>query len=267
MQLALAAAVTPVTGRRLVAAAAFMAAFTVAAPARAQDGDPTEILKAMSDYLAEQTVFAFSFESAVEAVTKDFEKLQFVSSGSVTVNRPDKIRVTRTGGFIDAELVFDGSTLTVYGRNLNAYAQVEGTATLDEIGEQLADVGAEPPGADLLVSDVFDVLTDGVTDAKHVGTANVHGVPCEYLAFRKADVDFQIWIAIGERPVPVRYALTSKHEAQAPQYAVEISDWRFGEEVGPADFEFDPGSARKVDLSAIEMLDELPSPTGGEDEQ
>ena len=38
------------------------------------------------------------------------------------MNRPDKIHATRTGGYADVELFFDGKTLTVLGKNINSYA-------------------------------------------------------------------------------------------------------------------------------------------------
>ena len=33
------------------------------------------------------------------------------------LNRPDKARVSRVGGYADVEMVFDGKTLTVFGKN------------------------------------------------------------------------------------------------------------------------------------------------------
>ncbi len=61
--------------------------------------DARALLKAMSDYIAAQPSFSFTYNSTLEAVTKENQKLEFVSSGGVTVSRPDKIRATRTGGF------------------------------------------------------------------------------------------------------------------------------------------------------------------------
>jgi hypothetical protein len=45
-----------------------------------------------------------------------------------------------------------------------------------------------------------------VTDAKYLGTGIIGGVECDHLAFRDADVDWQIWIATGDRPYPCRSA-------------------------------------------------------------
>ena len=57
-----------------------------------------------------------------------------------------------------------------------------------------------------------------MTDARHIAGAVVNGVDCEYLAFRKADIDWQIWIADGDGPIPLRYVITSKDMPGSPQF-------------------------------------------------
>ena len=247
--------------RGIPGAVAALALVCLLAPGNARADDAKDLLKAMSDYMAAQQKFSFGYQSTIEAVTPDFQKLQFVSSGMAIVSRPDKLRMTRKGGFADIEVVFDGTTFSVLGKNHNAYAQTEAKGTIEELAERLADAGIEAPGADLLSTDIFDGLMDGVTDAKHIASAVVNGVDCEYLAFRKADIDWQIWIADGDNPIPLRYVITSKHVSQAPQYSLELSDFKTGEEVAVTDFSFQPGDAKKVDLSELDSIDELPNQT------
>jgi hypothetical protein len=229
--------------------------------------DARDILKAMSDFMAEQKTFSFSYQSAVEVVTPEFEKLQFVSSGNVAVERPDKIKVTRTGGFADLELVFDGDTLSVLGKNLNAYAQMEAKGTLADLGEKFESAGIEPPGADLLSPNIYELLIDSDAEARHVSSAYIDGVECEYLAVRTHDVDWQIWVQAGDKPLPLRYVITSKHVSQAPQYSVQTSNWKLGADAS-SDFSFDkPADARKVDLGEMKHLDEIPDETDTGDAQ
>jgi hypothetical protein len=187
--------------------------------------------------------------------------LQFVSSGKATISRPDKIRVTRRGGFVDLELVFNGKTFSLLGKNLNAYTQIPAEGDLEMLGDILAGAGIDAPAADLFSKDSYDALLTDVTDAKHVASAYVAGVECEYLAFRTPNYDWQIWIEAGDQPVPRRYVVTSKHKVQAPQYTVEITDWKLGQEIAAAEFDFKaPDGAKKVDMSEIDGIDELPTP-------
>ena len=87
--------------------------------ARADEADAKKLLKAMSDYMAAQKAISFDFDATLEVVTKDKQKLALASSGTVILNRPDKIRATRAGGFADVEMIFDGKTLTVPGTSIS----------------------------------------------------------------------------------------------------------------------------------------------------
>ena len=107
--------------------------------ARADEADAKKLFKAMSDYLAAQKAISFQYDTILEIVTKDKQKLALASSGTVTLNRPDKIRATRTGGFADVEFLFDGKTLTLLGKNANLYAQHEVPGTIDHLIDELRD--------------------------------------------------------------------------------------------------------------------------------
>ena len=64
------------------------------------------------------------------SLPKDDQKLALASSVTLTLKRPDKIRVTRAGGFADVEMPFDGKTLTLLGKNLNLNTQLEVPGTI-----------------------------------------------------------------------------------------------------------------------------------------
>lgn len=240
------------------------AAISLLLPQAAFADDAHDLLKAMSDYMASQKSFSFDYQSSLEAVTPDFQKLQFVSSGKATVERPDKLRISRTGGFADLDVSYDGKTLTIHGKNLDAYAKVEQPGSIDNLLDRMSDAGVEAPGADLLSSDILGLIMEDVTDVRHIGGAQVNGTPAEYIAFRAPEYDGQIWIADGPKPIPLRYVLTSKHVVQAPQYMLEISNFKTGSDVAAADFDIKlPEGAKKVDMSELQSLDELPMPQSG----
>ena len=82
---------------------------------RADEANAKSLLKAMSDYLAAQKAISFDYDSNLEIVSTQQQKIGLASSGTVTLNRPDKLRATRTGGFANIEMVFDGKPLTKNG--------------------------------------------------------------------------------------------------------------------------------------------------------
>lgn len=234
---------------------------TLITGAKADEAEAKRLLKAMSDYLAAQTAFSFNYDTNFEIVTADHQKLLLASSGTVALNRPDKIRATRTGGFADVEMIFDGKQLTVFGKDVNGYAQVEVPGNLDHLIDELRETFHRPmPGADLLLSNVYGELMQDVNDVKDLGSGVVGGTECDHLAFRTKEVDWQIWIAQGASPYPCRYVITTKQVDQAPQYSVQISNWKAGAEVAAGDFAFaNATNAKKIEPKDLMDVDELPS--------
>ena len=236
-------------------------AFVLVATPCAQAQDAGKIFKAMADYVTSQKIVSVAFDSATEVVTTDLQKIQFNSSGQVLLSRPDKVRIQRTGGYTDIELTFDGKTATLLGKHLNAFAQVDAPGTVDELIDGLRDrLNVQIPGADLLMSDLNGTLMADVTDAKHIGHGVVDGVECDHLAFRSAELDWQLWVEIGARPIPRKYVITSKHVAGAPQYTLRIKEWKTDATAGPDAFAFKPpADAKKVEIVAMVDIDEVPA--------
>ena len=228
---------------------------------RADQADAKRLFKAMSDYLATQKAISFDYDANLEIVSTQQQKVGLASSGAVTLNRPDKLRATRTGGFANAEMVFDGTTLTLLGKNANLYAQIEAPGTIDQLVDVLRDKYHRPvPAADLLMSDPYKELMPEVNDAKDLGSGLIHGIECDHLAFRTKEVDWQIWIAQGARPYPCRYVITSKKVIGWPQYTLDIWGWKAGTEVAFDGFKLEiPAGAKQLMPGQIPNLDEIPA--------
>jgi hypothetical protein len=233
-----------------------------AAPtASADEESARSVLKTMADYVASQKSLGVKYDSDIEIVTPALQKIQFDASGEVTFSRPDKFRIRRTGGYADVELVSDGSTLTVLDRDGNRYAQVPAAGSLDEVVDRLrSEFTIEIPGADLLLSKPYEQLTADVLEARHIGRGVVDGVECEHLAFRNLDTDWQIWVEIGDRPLPRKYVITSKTLAAAPQYTLRLRDWKTGDTPDAAAFKFmPPAGSTGVAVTALADIDEVPA--------
>ena len=168
-------------------------------------------MRAMSAYLSGLQSFAADYDVDMEYVTRDAEKLQFSASGKIEVSRPDKVHMVRHGGFADLELYFDGKKITLLGTRANAYGELEAKGTIGDALDALrSEMGLELPGGDLLLPNVYDVLMADTHSGAYWGTTRVGGIECHYLAFRGADVDWQIWISTGDKPLPIKLVITSK---------------------------------------------------------
>ena len=227
----------------------------------AEDGAAQGLLKAMSDYVSRQENLSLKYDADVEVVTPAVEKIQFSASGDVTMTRPNKFRVSRTGGYAEVELVSDGSTVTVFDRGGKRFAQVPAAGSFDEVVDRLrTEAPLELPGADLLLSKPYEELMAGVLEAKHIGRGVVEGVECEHLAFRNLDTDWQIWIEVGERPVPRKYVVTSKAVGAAPQYTLRLREWKTGVSPAADAFAFKPPAGSSgVAITMLNDIDDIPA--------
>jgi hypothetical protein len=234
--------------------------FGAVGTANADEADAKRLLKNMSDYVGAQKAISFDYDASLEVVSNEGQKLNLASSGAVDIQRPDKIRFTRSGGFADVEMNFDGKTLTLLGHNMNLYAQQPVPGTIDNLINELRDKYNRPlPAADLLMKDSYDVLMADVVDIKDLGSGVIGGVECDYLAFRAKEVDWQIWIAHGDKPYPCQYTITSKQVDGGPQYSLRIRNWKAGDAVAATDFTFKNSTdAEKVDITKLKGAGELP---------
>lgn len=246
---------------RISATAASIVVLSAAAMQTARADDPAKILKGMADYLAGQKSLSAKFDSDIEVVTPELQKIQFTSSGEMKLNRPDKLRIRRTGGYSDVELVYDGKQVSLHGNSAKSYVQADLAGGIDKMIDALQGrSSAGMPGADLLLSNSYTELMANVIDAKHIGQGVVDGVECEHLAFRGPETDWQIWIEGGAKPVPRKYVITSKTVTGAPQYTLRIRDWKTDANAD-GDFAFKaPADATRVALDSTVMIDfdELP---------
>jgi hypothetical protein len=168
--------------------------------------------------------------------------------------------MTRKGPYADVEVTFDGKLISLYGKGMNVYAQIESPGpSIDEAVEEFRmSTGLDAAGADLLSADPYAVLTEGATAGKLVGEAYVGGVACDHLAFRNDAVDWQIWVQKGEQPLPLKYVITTKWVTGAPQYELRLSNWNASAAIDPKVFAFaPPADAKKLERVYSDEVGEL----------
>lgn len=227
---------------------------------KAEPHDALAMLKQMSDYVTRQTAIELTFDSDIEVITPQLEKIQFASSGEALLLRPDKLRVRRVGGYSDVSLYYDGKHVNIYAGNVNGYARFESPGSLDQLIEILrAGHGVAMPGADLLLTNAYETLSKDVIESKYIGRGVIGGKECEHLAFRNFDTDWQLWIGTGDEPRPCKMVITSKTINAAPQYTIRVTSWKTGVAPAPDEFAFSPpAGAVELDANRLLELDELP---------
>jgi hypothetical protein len=62
---------------------------------------------------------------------------------------------------------------------------------------------------------------------------------CNHYAFRQADIDWQIWITTGSKPVPRKLVITDRLDEARPQ-SISVIEWQLEPAFEDAVFEFIP---------------------------
>lgn len=222
-----------------------------APPQYSMDGDAQKVLAAMSTYLGGLKDFSVAYSASDEVVTPQGQKLQFLQSGEIVLQRPDKLYAIRRGATGTAEVFVDGKTLTLFAKKANAYVQIP-APSIDDAIVAVHNLGFDAPGADLLVAKPLDSATTDVTKGAHVGMTTIDGGEVHQLAFRGTDVDWQLWVAAGDRPLPIRYVIATKAISGEPEYTLHLRDWNVAPQIDPGRFTFTPPpGARQLDPSKI----------------
>ena len=223
------------------------------------DPDADKILKTMSSYLGETETFSMNADIDFEVVSRNGQKLQLSSFATAVLKRPAEFHIQRKGMIANLEFIFDGTTLTLYGKNFNVYAQIEAPGTIDDaIRVYELETGIPAPGADLLFDDPYAILSSGVESSAYLGIAYVKGVECHHLAFREEKVDWQLWVNTGDAPLPMKYVITSKWHTAAPQYEIRFRDWNTNPQINDEQFTFSaPEGATRLETIPVNEMGEF----------
>ncbi|NOQ80435.1 MAG: DUF2092 domain-containing protein [Gammaproteobacteria bacterium] len=211
-----------------------------------------KILKQMSQYLAGLKQFEITAQSTVETVIDSGQKIMLEHANKVVIKRPNKLFASRLGDVAKQSFYYDGKSLTVNAQHLGFYASVDAHPTLSEtLDYTLTKFNITTPGVDLLHSDSYERLSNELISAFYVSKSMINGVECHHLAFRNSEVDWQIWIQTGDKPLPVKYVINSRWITSSPSYEVNMK-WNINPDISDSLFDFiPPKGAEKIDLLSV----------------
>jgi hypothetical protein len=221
------------------------------------DAEALQLLKGMTDYLEGLQTFSMHTENTYEDVLATGQKIQFHFESSIVAQRPDKLHVKRTDGMAKQLLVYNGAKFSIYDPAQDIVAVIDAPATIDDFLHFARDaLDLVPPAGDMVFSNSFELLTAGLTSGFVVGETVIGGTECVHLAFTTEVVDWQVWIATGDSPLPVKYVLTTTDDPAQPQFVTNISNWNIEPEIKDGLFEFEkPTTAMEIDFIRVDSAD------------
>lgn len=199
-----------------------------------------EALKSMGNYLNTLQNFELHATASAQTGLGDMDlQVHIGYESTYRVQRPNKFYVELKSDRTIRQYFYDGKTFTVNVPRQNYHSTVAAPSTIAQI-IRVADVDY---GISLPLIDLFtwaeDPGLDGIETAIRVGFAKINGRETDHFAYRGPDLDWQLWIARGEVPVPLKIVITDRTDTLRPSYQAELT-WNTSPQLTARDFAFTP---------------------------
>jgi hypothetical protein len=223
------------------------------APAPVADIEPEALqaLQRMSAYLGTLSAFEIKSVVTIDLVMEDGQKVEIDGANRYVVRRPNGFVIETSTDRKVRQFIYDGKQLTLYAPKLGYYATVPAPPTI----RQTLDAAYDRYGISLPLEDLFrwsepnaDARSSLLRSAWVVGPATIDGVDTDQYAFREGDIDWQIWIQRGDRPLPRKVVIVDRLDDAHPQFTARL-DWNTRPQLAANTFTFQPGN----DAKAIRM--------------
>ena len=210
--------------------------------ASAPPGEAKAILMRMAEFMAKTRSFSVDVRDSYDVYQRSGQKIEFGETRKITVVRPDHLRVEIEESNGDKSVVlYDGKDLTMASPSHNVYAQTSKPGSIDDaVVYFVRDLGMKLPFAVLLLTTAPNELDQRTKTLDYVEKTGILGAPAHHLAGRTESVDYQVWIADGDRPLPLRLVLTYRKQKGQPQFRAQFSAWDLAPEVPASLFAFVP---------------------------
>jgi len=192
----------------------------------------------MGAYLRGLKAFTLTADDTLDEVLESGQKIQLTKTIDFQVSKPDGLHAAIITDRKARELFYDGANFTILEPETRYFVTVSAPPTIRELVAALeTKYGIEFPLIDLFEWGAR--TNDDVKEAMVVGKSLIAGQMTDHYAFRQDDIDWQIWIAEGDAPLPLRYVIVTKDMPGEPQYMANLS-WNTEVEPDDAVFAFSP---------------------------
>jgi hypothetical protein len=186
-----------------------------------------DLLRAMSGALTGASSMSFTAVATYESPTSIGPPLAFSTTSEVLLQRPNKLRVITRGDAKPSEYYYDGKTLTAFAPSENLVAVTPAPPTIDAMLEgAFKNAAIYFPFADVLGTDPFKNITEGLTKAFYVGpSTSVGGTTTDMVAVASDELFMQIWIGADDK-LPRRLRAMYRGDPLLLRHQVDLSNWK-----------------------------------------
>jgi hypothetical protein len=213
------------------------------------DPDALAILKATVASITGAKTFSFKVRVTRDRQATNNQLITYFNEDTVTVSRPDKLRIDVDGEHHDVQFFFDGKQATLFQPEQKLYASQSAPSTIDALIGTLETRGISFPINDLLRSTPYDTFVEGLQSAYVIGRVNISDKTFIHLAFTESSADWQMWVEPGDKPLPRAIVIVYKTESGMPRVAMDFAQWDLDAHPQPEMFSFvKPEGAHEIQM-------------------
>jgi hypothetical protein len=194
-------------------------------------------LKATCQRLAAAKSLSFTAVTTYESPASNGQPLYYATLSTVEVQRPNKLRVITPGDGPASDFYYDSKTIMAYTPGTDFVAVADAPPTIDETIKAAYDKAAIYfPFAEIIASDPYKNLSDGLTSAFFVGQSHVVGdTVTDIIAIANANVQAELWIGVNDG-LPRLIHVSYPGDPAKSRYAIQLSNWHLNGPTNDADF-------------------------------
>ena len=214
-----------------------------------------EVIDRMATFLGATKSFSLRQVSTTTVSDEVAQKFAGEMEHVLRVERPNRLAVVLSGDQPGSGTVIsDGQSLVIHQKHNDGdrYESSPGPATLPEVVDNphlrtmLGVGGGDVVTKALLAEDPAAALLEGVQELSVAGAEEIDGSACTHLVARSESGNWDLWVATGDEPVPVKFVPTIGQLFFGGRNVdlsstVIFDQWRLDPDFEPADFAFVPG--------------------------
>ncbi|WP_226646692.1 DUF2092 domain-containing protein [Microbulbifer variabilis] len=195
----------------------------VAQNGEAIDPKAMEALKAMGKYLASMKTLMFNARIFADVVLENEQKLLIGGKVKYLAMPPKKLRVDLTTDSITRNFIHNGDKFTMIAPRNGYFAEMQASQPTNQVLTKAAkDYGIEVPFADLLEWGRKPDAWAGIKEGFLVNSPMIYGQRTKHWAFRSENLDWEIWIQVGDKPLPLRISTVNTRDPAKPRFIATL---------------------------------------------
>jgi hypothetical protein len=212
--------------------------------------NPLDLYRSLNGHMASVDTYSVHIEKQFDVIRLDGAKVLYSGALDVLVSREGGLHIDYGDDISAKEVWYDGSALTIMDHLENVYVR---TPAAGRVNDMVVDVnerfGLELPLAPLLEYTKPDDFEAAVQSATYLGLHDAAGESCHHALYRGANIDLQLWIATGDKPLLRKMVVTFWNIEGGPQQSLVFSDWDLKPEIDRRSFEADiPDGAVRTEV-------------------